>query len=385
MLVQRIKIENWKNFKKVDVAVRRRQFLIGPNASGKSNFLDVFRFLKDICAASGGGFIQAIEKRGGVSAIRALSARKTPDITIEVELADENDQAGVWKYVLSFSQDNNSRPIIKREEVLFNGNELLARPDSDDQQDVLRLTQTALEQLTANHRFRDIVKFFENVSYQHLIPQVIRDPAGFSVGQIKNDPFGRDFLQRVESTPKNTKGSRLAKIVDVLEVAAPQLKELSVTRDAQGVAHLVGLFEHWRPGAGKQTEAQFSDGTLRLFGLLWALFEGDGMLLMEEPELSLHPAFVRHLPQMIERILRHRKVKRQVIISTHSDDMLSDPGINGNEVLRLEPGPEGTLAKSPMDDPEEKAQLESGLTIADVVLPKSAPKKIHQLDLLFDK
>lgn len=385
MFVKRIKIENWKNFKKVDVAIGRRQFLIGPNASGKSNFLDVFRFMKDICATSGGGFIQAIEKRGGVSTIRSLSARQKPNITIEIELAEENDSAGAWEYLLSFSQDNNSRPIIKRERVLFHNEVLLDRPDADDMQDELRLTQTALEQLTANHRFRDIVQFFENISYQHLIPQVIRDPAGFSVGQIKNDPFGRDFLQRVENTSKKTKESRLAKIGNVLKVAAPQLKELDVVRDEQGVAHIVGLFEHWRPKAGKQTEAQFSDGTLRLFGLLWTLFEGDGMLLMEEPELSLHPAFVKHLPQMIERVSRYRKVKRQLIISTHSEDMLSDPGIGGHEVLRLEPGPEGTLVKSPMDDPEEKAQLESGLTIADVVLPKSAPKNIAQLDLLFDK
>jgi predicted ATPase len=169
----------------------------------------------------------------------------------------------------------------------------------------------------------------------------------------------------------------------VLKVAAPQLKELKVTRDHLGVPHLVGLFEHWRPKAGKQNETQFSDGTLRLLGLLWSLFEGEGPLLMEEPELSLHSGVVRKLPSLFERINRHRKTKRQFIMSTHSEEMLSDRGISAHEVLRLEPGQNGTLLKSPLDDPEEIAQLKAGLTVADVILPKSAPNNARQLEFSF--
>lgn len=71
-------------------------------------------------------------------------------------------------------------------------------------------------------------------------------------------------------------------------------------------------------------------------------------------------------------------------MSTHSEGMLLDPGINGKEVLRLEPSPDGTLFRSPLDSPEELVQLESGLTVADVILPKSAPSNINQLDLVFD-
>jgi hypothetical protein len=240
-----------------------------------------------------------------------------------------------------------------------------------------------LEQINANKDFRPVVIFFQSVNYQHLLPQVIRDPQGFTPSQIENDPFGRDFLQRVENTPAKIRDSRLKKILSALKVAAPQLKELKVTRDSLGIPHLVGLFEHWRPHAGKQNETQFSDGTLRLFGLLWSLFEGEGPLLMEEPELSLHSEVVSHLPQLIERVNRHRKTRRQVIISTHSEEMLSDEGIGAEEVLRLEPSPDGTLFKSPLDDTEELKLLEAGLTIADVVLPKSAPADTNQLEFCF--
>lgn len=385
MYIQSLKIENWKNFRKGEVHLNRRLFLIGPNASGKSNFLDIFRFLRDLSLSKGGGLRQAVESRGGVSAIRCLAARKYPDITIEVALReDEKSKDGVWLYHLSFNQDNQRIPLIKEERVEYNGNIKLNRPDADDNSDNLRLTQTALEQITANKDFRPIPAFFQNVSYQHLLPQVIRDPQGFSPAQVENDPFGRDFLQRVENTTNIVRDSRLKKIQSALRIAAPQLKELKSIRDKFGIPHLEGLFEHWRPHAGKQNETQFSDGTLRLFGLLWSLFEGDGPLLMEEPELSLHSEVVRHLPEMIERINRHRRVKRQVIISTHSEEMLQDQSIDGSEVLRLEPSDEGTLFKSPLDDPEEREQLKSGLTIADVVLPKSAPNNADQLALGFN-
>lgn len=379
MYVQRLKIENWKNFPRGNVKMGRRLFIIGPNASGKSNFLDIFRFLRDLSLSKGGGLRQAIEDRGGVSAIRCLAARQNSDILIEVELKE--DDGGIWLYRLQFNQNKQRIPLIKEERVEHNGKALLERPDGDDHKDALRLTQTALEQINANKDFRPVVSFLQSVNYQHLLPQVIRDPQGFSPAQIENDPFGRDFLQRVENTPAKYRDSRLNKILRALKVAAPQLKELKVTRDRLGVPHLVGLFEHWRPHAGKQNETQFSDGTLRLFGLLWSLFEGEGPLLMEEPELSLHAEVVRHLPTLIERVNRHRKTRRQFIVSTHAEEILRDPSISANEILRLEPSQDGTLLKSPLDNPEEAAQLNAGLTVADVILPKSAPDNVNQLAL----
>ena len=58
-------LENLRNFARVDVALQQRMFLVGPNASGKSNLLDVFRFLRDLVRV-GGGLEQAVADRGGV-------------------------------------------------------------------------------------------------------------------------------------------------------------------------------------------------------------------------------------------------------------------------------------------------------------------------------
>ena len=55
MMITRLILKNWRNFKDADIAIRDRTYLLGPNASGKSNFLDVFRFLRDISKPAGGG------------------------------------------------------------------------------------------------------------------------------------------------------------------------------------------------------------------------------------------------------------------------------------------------------------------------------------------
>ncbi len=71
----RIRLENWRNFLEADVTLGKRAFLVGPNASGKSNFLDSFRFLRDV-AEPQGGFQRAVAERGSVSQIRSLHARR---------------------------------------------------------------------------------------------------------------------------------------------------------------------------------------------------------------------------------------------------------------------------------------------------------------------
>ena len=53
MKFNRLRLENWRNFLSVDVELQRRVFLVGPNAAGKSNILDAFRFLRDMSAPMG--------------------------------------------------------------------------------------------------------------------------------------------------------------------------------------------------------------------------------------------------------------------------------------------------------------------------------------------
>lgn len=84
MFITHLKLKNWRNFREVDVAVSDTAFILGANASGKSNLLDVFRFLRDICKAEGGGLQKAIAQRKGLPKLRCLHARREPEIGIDI-------------------------------------------------------------------------------------------------------------------------------------------------------------------------------------------------------------------------------------------------------------------------------------------------------------
>ena len=375
MFISHVRLKNWKNFRTVEVPLKNRIFLVGPNACGKSNFLDAFRFLRDI-TKRGGGLQQAVQDRGGVSRIRCLSARREPDVEIEVHLSNSTDKKPLWKYSIGIKQQPSGArlPYLVYERIWHENKQILDRPDDSDRKDQLRLTQTHLEQISANERFRSVAKFFDSVLYLHLVPQLVRNPQAFRGPGIPGDPFGRNFLERVAKTNKRTRHSRLRKIEQALVKAVPQLTHLTHIQDEAGIPHLEALYEHWRPKGAKQREDQFSDGTLRLIALIWSLLESQTLLLLEEPELSLNIAIIKTLPAIIYRL--QKKEKRQVIISTHSADLLSDKGIGGEEVLVLTPTTEGTEVQVASTIKEVRDLLESGFTAAEAVIPRTEPKNL---------
>ncbi len=371
-----LRLANWRNFVHVDVPLQGRAFLVGPNASGKSNLLDAFRFLHDLVAL-GGGFQEAIAKRGGVSKLRCLAARRYPDVEIGVAVGRAG-AAPDWEYELSFSQDNRRRPFIKREVVRRSGKDMLRRPVADDRRDAARLHQTHIEQVNVNREFRELADFFRTIRYLHLVPQLVREADRY-IGRA-NDPFGSDFLEQIARTTERTRNARLRKIGETLKVAVPQLQEFQFFRDeVNGTPHLRGKYEHWRPRGAWQTEEQFSDGTLRLLGLLWVVLDGSGPLLLEEPELSLHSDVVRYLPQMFAAM--RRRTGRQVLVSSHSADLLRDEGIGLDEVLLLKPHSEGTRVAVAANLSQAKALIEGGVPLPDAVFPETRPPKPQQLAL----
>lgn len=382
MQVTRIRLKNWRNFRTFDAPMRDVTYILGPNASGKSNLLDVFRFLRDVSKPAGGGLQAAVLDRGGMSKLRCLHARRDPEVCIDMELSDSpDDEVPNWRYVLGFKSEGKGaqRILVSKEEVWREGKQLFSRPDMDDNKDSVLLTQTRLEQIAANAEFRELAEFFGSITYLHLVPQLLKFADQLGGRPLENDPFGQSFLERIAKTPERVRNTRLKKISEALTLAVPQFKELRFIKDDLGHPHLEALYSHHRPNAGWQSEEHFSDGTLRLLGLLWALLDGSSMLLLEEPEISLNDAVVKEIPLIIQRLQKNRKPKRQVLISTHSEALLSNPGINGRGVLVLEATADGSIGRTLQDD--EVSALEAGLSVAEVVLPKTRPSSVNQLGL----
>lgn len=383
MYITRLKLQNWKNFRSMDVPLHERTYLLGANASGKSNLLDAVRFLRDISKREGGGLQTAVRDRDGMKKLRCLHARKPSEVLLEVHLSrSPNDKTPEWKYLLEFTSENSGfRRVLVTKEQVWHGDEIvLDRPSKEDRKDSEMLTQTHLEQVRTNGAFREIANFFMQTTYLHLVPQLLKYSDRIAGKILENDPYGQGFLDRIAKVSEKTRASRLLRIEKALKAAVPQFEALKFEQDkGTGRPHLEALYRHHRKNAGWQREEQFSDGTLRLLALLWSLVESDTLLLLEEPELSLNDAIVKEIPAMIDRIQRDKRTKRQLIISTHSEALLSNPGIDARGVLLLEPGHEGTLVRQ-LSEVENNA-VAAGLPISEVVLPKTRPEAVEQLAL----
>lgn len=383
MLFTNLKLKNWRNFSTVDVPLGPRVYLIGANAAGKSNLLDVFRFLRTVAQSEGGGLQKALKERGGIKKLRSLHARTDTEVRIEVEIAESMDEGSErWRYMLAFKPEGKGKQrLLVTEETVWRGNtRILSRPEPEDRQDTARLTQTFLEQINNNSAFRELGEFFAGTTYLHLVPQLLKHSDEISGRVIENDPFGQGLLQRIAATSKKIQDARLRRIKRALDSSVPMFSELNFKKDElSGAPHLEARFKHWREHGAWQREDQFSDGTLRLIGLLWALQDGDGTLLLEEPELSLNEAIVEHIPLMLDRVLRDRKkAVRQVLVSTHSEKLVAAIGDPSN-VLILEPGENGTKVRRPKAD--ELKAMHYGMNPAEVLLPKTRPKNVEQMGL----
>lgn len=368
---QKLKLNSWRNFRSAEMNLATRAFIVGPNASGKSNLLDAFRFLGELAKPGSGGLQAAIDRRGGFSALRCLQARTKPQIEISVEVGGVENQPA-WEYSIEINKEKI--PTIVREEIKKDG-KLLASRRRKANDDSLEFSQTYIEQVAESKKFRPLVEFFGSCRYLHVVPQIVRDRRrAISEGE---DPYGGDLLRRMKEMPKKARDPRLRRIAAALRVAVPQFLDLALADDSEGVPHLFASYDHWRAYATKQPESAFSDGTLRLIGLLWSIGEKGGPLLLEEPELSLNDAVVAELPRMFERM--QKLVGRQVIVTTHSSALLDDATVGLREVHYISVDKNGSSVRNLGDDPAIAAQTHAGMSVGQAVLPLLRPKKVSDL------
>ena len=384
MIISKIELFNWKNFHRCEVGVQERCFVVGANAAGKSNFIDALRFLRDV-AKQGGGLQTAVRVRGGITKIRCLAAREQSNVKLAIELSESDSRELCWHYELNFKhtgggiRENQVKSVAEEVFSEIEQRYVLDRSAETLGEDEETLKYTYLEQPNANKDFRVIQQFLQNVEYLNVVPQMVRESASSSYSGDKEDYYGRNFLKRLALLNDNTRRSYFRKINEFLKLAVPQLEELSFVKDEIGVPHLEARYVHWRTRGSKQQEMQFSDGTLRLIGFLFALIDSNGVLLLEEPEINLHPGIVAQFPEFIAKIQRVKKGGRQVFITTHSYDILSNEGIAPEEVLLLTNSPEGTEVEVLSNVEKAKNILAAGFSMADVVMPLTKPWSIESM------
>lgn len=323
MIVQRIKLLNWRNMERAEIMLEKRAFFFSPFSLGKSACLDVFRFLHDI-VSDGGGMQSAVSIRGGLASLRGHYDPSFPNIGITVDMEDEKSHA-LWTYHLSVTQENRGfrRPIITREEVWKNSQPLIIRPDPSDREDNERLMQTVLEQVGMNAGFRELSVFFDSIAY------------------LQPDPSACGFLDAVSKTAPIIRRTRLERITAVLSCIDQNAGILQFARDEAGQPLLMADNRILGRMDGVLDSPGFPEDIFRTIVILWWLLDSDSLLLLEEPETCLDAASLSRLPMLMSRLQVLRKTSRQILISTHSRDLLDAPDLRTGEIVTLHPSADG--------------------------------------------
>ena len=338
-LLTRVRLRNYKSIAACDVSPAQLSFLVGPNGSGKSNFLDALRFVADSLWSS---MDHALRDRGGINEVRRRSSGHPTNFGIHVgfNLAGSRGQ-----YAFTVGARKQGGCEIQREECVVsreNGNDYYRVEQGRVVKSTLVSPPVAaadrlyLANVSGVDAFRPVYDALSDTGFYNLNPDAIRDlqppdPGdlllrdGSNVASVLSNLAGHspDFKTRIEEY--------LGKVVPGITGVSPRLigprETLEFRQEVRGSKH------PWRFLA-----SNMSDGTLRAFAVLLALFQGAGngdatprLVGIEEPEIALHPAAAGVLVDALQDATEHV----QVLVTSHSPDLLDNHDIPDESILAV--------------------------------------------------
>lgn len=331
-MISQLKVKNYRSLADVTVSFEVLTVLVGLNGSGKSNLVDVLRFVSEALTH---GLDSAVLKRHGMSALRRWSGKGRPyDVEIGLSVSGNGTLAADYQFTLGSELRGEYRVKSERCEVhdlsrqpstLINKFETVNGEWGASPLEVaptLPQTALALPLLTGLEPFRQVYDLLTSMSFYNIVPHDLTEPQ-----------------KPANAYPLTERGDNLASLLRELRRShSPVSKELesalnNVMSDVLGYqvaqvgGYLVTKLRH--TGAGKDQKPLFelsqeSDGTLRMLGILSALYQTPprGLIALEEPELTIHPGAMSLLWEEILEATQRQDRQMQVVLTTHSPDLL---------------------------------------------------------------
>lgn len=357
-LVTTVAIKNYKSISACEVPLQPLTFLIGPNGSGKSNFLDALRFVGDALRTS---LDHAVRDRGGVNEVRRRSYGRPRHFGMRLDFVLGRD---VGHYAFSIADEPNGAYRVQSEECLIRTADTFAARSAYRVENgrVQVSTEATLPPATRDRlflvaasslpAFRPVYDALSRMGFYNLNPDEIRDLQPPDPGDL----LARDGRNIASVWGRLTPDTR-ERVEEYLAKVVPGVTGVGVQR--VGPKETLSFRQQVDPKRKPLVfqAVNMSDGTLRALGILVALFQAQSrsrppapLIGIEEPEVALHPAAVA----VILGALRSATRRTQVIVTSHSPDLLDTERIASDEILGVQ-SRAGATEIAPIDDVGRRA------------------------------
>jgi predicted ATPase len=275
MMITRVSIQNYKSLADVTVDLGPLTVLVGANGSGKSNFVDALSFVADIFTS--GLTLALMDRRGIASVFPITSDPIRPNIRVKFSIAHESIS---WDYSVEIKAAIDGGVSIIEDKI-----------DSGLLSEIYSYTMT---------------------------PDPLRSPQDIYLPPLSED--GKNMNSVLRDIHDNHP-DWFERLLTSFSTIVPDIVGLNI--ESLGSNHLLGKITH-RLNDDKTQQFEFSqesDGTLRVLGLLTALYQQPPpqLIIIEEPELYIHPGALFALYEVINEA----SLWTQIILTTHSPDLIS--------------------------------------------------------------
>lgn len=377
-MIKNVWVKNYRSIADIRVNLEPVTILVGHNGSGKSNFVDVFRFIYDAFRL---GLDAAIVNRHGMSALRRWSAKGRPyDVEIGLTIATDVINA---TYSFTLGSERRGEYNVKRENCQIreivtqqvaqyetnNGSWIYTPKDLHPQ---INDRALLLPLLATTEPYRKLYDYLTSFAFYNIFPNALSEP------QKPANPYPLDeHGANLASTLREMQRSKSRLMDSLRESISTVLPDVVDFQVSQVGGYLVTKLRHEMSNDGRAMFelSQESDGTLRMLGILVALYQDDQrtLLTLEEPELTIHPGALSVLWDEIEAA----GDRSQVLITTHSPDLLDLCQV---EQLRVVEKVEGATLIDPIDETQRTA-IQTRLFAPGELLRAQGLKRANQLGL----
>lgn len=420
MHIKEVKVHNFKSIVDTRIELNPLTVLVGANAAGKSNIINVFRFIQSIMID---GLENAIALQGGIKNISNANLPKGEKIIIglTIDFSNENWMRHIQGSKIALKIENidyefsirpNKRGFgyhIEHDFVRINyncyyydasANKENRYSDSDIKfcSEYERKSSTSKVQLKqrfdpedAKEKFKDVLNDNASSFFTFLINEGKNNLMLSKLHLLLPPSFsGNSFIRIFDFDPKELKKSSSMASVKILEEDGSNLASILqvILRNKEKRKKLTLLLREFLPfvdsvSVENNPDKSFSyiikecynqrsfyanflsDGTVSIIALILALYfeEESNVIILEEPERNIHPKLLSNLISAAEDVSK----EKQIIITTHNPELLRQANIDSVRLVTRKTNGETTVS-SPSSNETIISFLQNDLGLEDLFL-----------------